>query len=148
MSYASFINSVSFWPKFLSLLILIPIAAFLGPGWLVYILIGFALLLSLVLNVLLRDIWKSSRIYIISVVIAIPILSLIFLKGDIALRISKAIDLALRFSLLIIVGSEFSLATNPSEIPQGLLQAHFPKQFAITVMIAFRMLPLISKKIE
>jgi energy-coupling factor transporter transmembrane protein EcfT len=50
--------------------------------------------------------------------------------------------------LLISFGILFSLITNPIEFPTGFMQIGIPHKFGVTLMVGYRMMPLLSNKIN
>ena len=40
------------------------------------------------------------------------------------------------------------MVTNPIEFPMGFLQVGIPHRFGVTLMVGYRMMPLLSKKIS
>jgi energy-coupling factor transport system permease protein len=92
--------------------------------------------------------WNLTKLYIVPIAIGIVLLGLIFYQGALIDRFKEGLILAIRFSILICFGILFAMVTNPIEIPTGLLKIKIPHKYGITVMIAFRMLPLISQKIK
>mgnify|MGYP001610335282 FL=1 len=92
--------------------------------------------------------WRLARLYIITSVIGIIILSFIFLSGEIIGRIFSGFLLSFRFMLLISSGIFFASITNPIEIPMGFMQARFPHKYGVTLMISLRMMALLTVKIQ
>lgn len=91
--------------------------------------------------------WQNTRLYIVTVTAGVSILSLFFSPGSLETRVIAGLFLSLRFILLVSFGVLFSMVTNPIEIPGGFLKARLPHKFGITLMVGYRMMPLISQKI-
>jgi len=144
----SSIHKLNFWTKFLCLLLFLPLAGFLAPEKIlpVLVIVFFYFLISS--KIPFKKFWSLTRFYIIPITIGILVLALFFYKGTLEQRLVGGLWLALRFIILISFGVLFAMVTSPIEIPAGLLKAKIPHKYGITVMVAFRMLPLISQKIK
>ena len=144
----SLIHKLNFWTKFLCLLLFLPLAGFLAPVKIlpVLIIVFFYFLISS--KTPFKKFWSLTKFYIIPITIGITILSLFFYKGPLEQRLLQSLILAIRFIILISLGVLFAMVTSPIEIPAGLLKVRIPHKYGITVMVAFRMLPLISQKIK
>lgn len=145
---ASVVHALNFWTKFLCLLLLLPLSAFVSPAkFLPIIALGFIILL-LVSKIGAEKFWQNTKLYHIPITIGIILLSLAFSPGMLKARLLTGLILAIRFILLISFGVLFSMVTNPIEIPGGFLQARLPHKYGITLMVGYRMMPLISDKIS
>lgn len=144
----SIVRDLNFWTKAICFLFVLPLAAFLSTpkGVLVLVLTFFSILkLS---RVGLRRFWSLSRDYVLALSFGIILLSLFFSLGRVEERIISGLILCARFAILISSGIFFSEVTNPIEIPAGFLQARIPHRFGVTLMVGYRMMPLLSKKIQ
>lgn len=144
----SLTHDLNFWTKFICLLLLIPISAFLAPPKLLLVIVFFFAVLSFVSKISLKKIWNVTKFYNIPIAIGMTSLALIFSQGALLNRLVGGLILSVRFMILIYFGVLFAMVTNPIEIPTGMLKAKIPHKYGITVMVAFRMLPLISQKIK
>jgi len=144
----SLIHKLNFWTKFLCLLLFLPLAGFLAPVKIlpVLIIVFFYFLISS--KIPFKKFWSLTKFYIIPITIGITILALFFYKGPLEQRLLQSLILVIRFIILISLGVLFAMVTSPIEIPAGLLKVKIPHKYGITVMVAFRMLPLISQKIK
>jgi len=144
----SLIHKLNFWTKFLCLLLFLPLAGFLAPIKIlpVLIIVFFYFLISS--KIPFKKFWGLTKFYIIPITIGIIILALFFYKGPLEQRLLQSLILVIRFIILISFGVLFAMVTSPIEIPAGLLKVRIPHKYGITVMGAFRMLPLISQKIK
>lgn len=143
----SIIHRLNFWTKLLCLSLILPLAAFLASiKWLLLLASVFIVIFTLS-KINFRKFWRMVKIYIITITVGLLLLSLFFSPGNIQEKIISAIILASRFSLLISFGILFSTVTNPIEIPAGFMQVKIPHKFGVTLMVAYRMMPLLSKKI-
>jgi len=145
---SSALHDLNFWTKFFCFLLLLPLAGFLAPAVLLPIIIVLFIIFLTISKINFKKFWGLTKIYFIHITIGVVILSLLFSAGSFSMRLWEGIILALRFITLISFGMLFSMITNPIEIPGGLLKAKIPHKYGITVMVAFRMLPLISQKIK
>lgn len=143
----SVIHDLDFWTKFICFLLLIPISAFLASSELLLVIVVFFIVLASVSKVGFKKIWNATKIYIIPLAIGITLLALAFYHGSLQNRLIGGLILTIRFVVLICFGILFAMITNPIEIPLGMLKARIPHKYGITVMVAFRMLPLIAQKI-
>jgi energy-coupling factor transport system permease protein len=145
---ASIIHELDFWTKFLCLLLLFPLSAFIAPVKVLPLLVIIFFALLAFSKIGIGKFWQNTRLYHIPIVIGVILLSLVFSPGVIQERLFCGIILVVRFVLLISLGVLFSMVTNPIEIPGGFLRANLPHKFGITLMVGYRMMPLISDKIS
>lgn len=143
----SMIHDLNFWTKFNCFLLLIPISAFLASPKLLLVIVIFFICVSSVSKIGFKKIWSATKIYIIPILIGITLLAMAFYHGSLQDRLIAGLILAVRFIVLICFGVFFAMVTNPIEIPTGMLKARIPHKYGITVMVAFRMFPLFSRKI-
>jgi len=145
---ASIIHELDFWTKFLCFLLLLPLSAFIAPAKLLPLLVLVFIILLLASKIGLEKFWQNTRLYHIPITIGVILLSLAFSPGILQERFIYGLILAIRFILLISFGVIFSMVTNPIEIPGGFLRARLPHKYGITLMVGYRMIPLISDKIS
>lgn len=143
----SIVYDLNFWTKLVCFSLLLPLASFLSPTDLLPLLTAIFILVFLLSKINFLNFWKSVRVYILSITVGLAALSTIFYTGALQERIIYGAVLAVRFSLLISFGVLFSMVTNPIEIPSGFMQARIPHKYGVTLMVAYRMMPLLSKKI-
>lgn len=144
----SAIHRLDFWVKIISLLIILPLVSFIAkPVYLFFPCMLFATLLFFS-KIGFNKFWIQSRNYLIPVTIGLLIMSLIFTFGNLTFRIIEGLILTVRFSLLISYGMLFSMITNPIEIPAGFLRAKIPHKYGVTLMVGYRMMPLLTSKIS
>lgn len=144
----SLIHKLTFWTKFLCLLLFLPLAGFLISDKLLLIVVIAFIILFVLTKISLKKFWALTKFYAIPITIGITILALLFYKGVLIERLANGLILAVRFIVLVCFGILFAMTTSPIEIPPGLLKAKIPHKYGITVMVAFRMLPLIAQKIK
>jgi len=144
----SIIHNLNFWTKFICLLLLMPISTFLAPTKLFLVIVAFFIVLLLISKINLKKFWDATKFYNVPIIISITLLALLFSHNILLNRLIEGLLLSTRFIILICFGVLFAMITNPIEIPTGMLKAKIPHKYGITVMIAFRMLPLISQKIK
>jgi len=144
----SLIHNLTFWTKLICLLLLTPISAFLAPPKVLLVIVFFFTVLLLASKISLKKIWDVTKFYNIPIATGVILLALIFSQGVLLNRLIEGLILSIRFVILICFGVLFAMVTNPIEIPIGMLKAKIPHKYGITVMVAFRMLPLISQKIK
>lgn len=144
---ASVIHDLDFWTKFLCLLLLFPLSTFIAPVKFLPLLIAIFIAILLLSKIGLEKFWQNTRLYHIPITIGVVLLSLVFSPGVLQERFLYGAILAIRFILLISFGVLFSMVTNPIEIPGGFLRAKLPHKYGITLMVGYRMMPLISDKI-
>lgn len=144
----SAIHKLNFWTKFLCLLLLLPLGGFLAPVKILPILVVAFFYFLISSKIPFRKFWSLTKFYIIPITIGITVLALFFYQGTLEQRLLGGLTLAVRFIVLICFGVLFAMVTSPIEIPAGLLKVRIPHKYGITVMVAFRMLPLISQKIK
>ncbi|MBI4099589.1 energy-coupling factor transporter transmembrane protein EcfT [Candidatus Microgenomates bacterium] len=148
ISRQSVIHGLNFWTKFLCLLLLLPLTTFISLAKFLPIiaLVFFGILF--LSRIVLKKFWLLTRGYVIGITVGVTLLSFFFSPGTLEEKLLLGFVLALRFVLLITFGLLFSVVTNPIEIPTGLLQAKIPHKYGITLMVGYRMMPLLSQKIE
>lgn len=145
---ASAVHSLNFWVKFLCLLLVLPLASFISSPELLGFLVFTFILLLFLSKIGLRKFWRLSKLYLVGITTGVILLSALFSLGAWQERVILGLILALRFILLISFGLLFSAVTNPIEIPIGFLQAKIPHKFGITLMVGYRMMPLLTQKIQ
>ena len=144
---SSIIHGLNFWTKFLCFLLILPLTAFLSSAKALVLIAGIFFIFLSLSKISWQKFWQMTKIYIIPITIGVIILSLFFSPEIWQKRIIEGLILAIRFSLLISFGILFSAVTNPIEIPAGFLQAKIPHKYGITLMVGYRMMPLIAQKI-
>jgi len=144
----SLIHKLNFWTKFLCLLLFLPLAAFLASVKILPILIIVFFYFLISSKIPFKKFWSLTKFYIIPITIGIIVLALFFYEGPLEQKLLQGLILVIRFIILISLGVLFAMVTSPIEIPAGLLKVRIPHKYGITVMVAFRMLPLISQKIK
>lgn len=145
---SSIIHNLNFWTKLLCLSLILPLTVFVSPVKWLPALFFFFIIVFMLSKISFSKFWKTTKLYIVSITIGLLILSLFFTAGAISERIFSGLILALRFALLISFGILFSLVTNPIEIPAGFMQIKIPHKFGVTLMVAYRMMPLLSQKLK
>ncbi|MBT3464726.1 energy-coupling factor transporter transmembrane protein EcfT [archaeon] len=145
---SSIIHNLNFWTKFICLLLILPLISFIAEIDMLPYLIGFFILILLLSKIPLLKFWKTTRGYVIPIFFGLMMLSLVFSEGTINEKLFEGLLLASRFILLILFGILFSMVTNPIEFPMGFLQVGIPHRFGVTLMVGYRMMPLLSKKIS
>lgn len=143
----SLIHSLDFWTKFLCLLLLIPLSGFIASWKLLPAVFLFFIILMVLSKISFRTFWNSMKLYSIAITAGVIILALLFSQGSLMNRLIEGLILSIRFIVLISLGILFAMVTNPIEIPLGLMRVKIPHKYGITVMVAFRMFPLITQKI-
>jgi energy-coupling factor transporter transmembrane protein EcfT len=144
----SIVHKLDFWAKFLSFLLILPLSAFLAPTKLLLLLLLVFIILLAFSRISVKKFWQMTKIYHIPIILGIIVLSLFFSSGIIGERLVSGVILGVRFVLLISFGVLFAMVTNPIEIPGGFLRARLPHKYGITLMVGYRMMPLISDKIS
>jgi len=145
---SSLIHNLNFWTKFICLLLILPLVSFIAKTELLSYLVGLFVLILILSKIPLSKFLKTTKGYVIPIFIGLIILSLIFSEGSINQKLVSGSLLAVRFVLLISFGILFSMVTNPIEFPIGFLQVGIPHRFGVTLMVGYRMMPLLSKKIS
>lgn len=141
-------TKLDFWAKIISVLIFLPLSAFLvQPRYLILPLIAL-ITIFIILKISFRSFLQESKNYIIPLTIGLIVLSSIFSPGHIAGRLTLGLLLSIRFALLISFGIIFSMITNPIEFPSGFIRVGVPHKYGVTLMVGYRMMPLISEKIS
>lgn len=145
----SYVHSLNFWTKFLCLLLLLPLSGFLASSRLLLIIGVISIALFILSKIGFRTFWDLTKLYIIPIVIGIVALELLFHEeGTLLQQLFNSLILSIRFAIFVYLGVLFATTTSPMEIPFGLMKVKIPHRFGIAVMIAFRMLPLISRKFQ
>lgn len=144
---SSAVHKLDFWVKFICLLIILPLSAFITKPTLLMLLGILFTILLFASNIGLKKFWRLAKGYLVPITLGLLMLSLLFTSGDLQLRFSEGMILSLRFVLLISFGMLFSMVTNPIEFPAGFLRAKIPHRYGVTLMVGYRMMPLLSQKI-
>jgi energy-coupling factor transporter transmembrane protein EcfT len=143
----SIVHELDFWTKFICLLIILPLASFLINIEYLGFLLLFLFVLVIASKIGFGKFWREVRHYIVPITLGLTLLSLVFSEGNINQRLFSGLALAIRFSLLISYGFLFSMVTNPVEIPAGFMRAKIPHKYGVTLMVGYRMMPLLTNKI-
>lgn len=146
LGHKSPMRSLDFWTKFGCLLIALPSAAFLGSLPIVLLVLLISAILIRLSEVPVSVFWRHAKGYYISLTLGIMILSVLYSNGDLGSRVLNGLLLSLRFGILVTLGILFSMATDPMEIPIGLLRIRIPHRFGIVLMVGLRLMPLIMRK--
>jgi energy-coupling factor transport system permease protein len=140
-------HNLDLWTKLLCLLILLPVATFMGPPWTLIPISLYLLLLIGLSKLPVRIFWRQVRLYYVVLTVAIMILSLVFSVGNLPSRAIIGLVLSARFGALIGSGVLFAMITDPIEFPIGLLRAKVPHKYGVTIMVAYRMMPLLANRV-
>jgi len=143
----STIHNLDFWTKFLCILLILPLAGIISPLKILPIIVIFLFVFLITSRINLKTFWNITKSYNIPITISVVLLSLFLSEGTLTMRLTDGLIFALRFIILISFGVLFAMTTNPIEIPMGLMKARIPHKYGITVMVGYRMLPLISQRI-
>jgi len=138
------VNQLSLWTKVVVFLIIIPLCAFVGVIWSLPLLLLLVMALTVWTIIGLRLLWVYLRVYLILFIVSIITLSYIFTPGSPVDRIIAASIWLVRFFIVLLAAVIFSIATDPMEIPMGMVNVGIPHKYGVTLMVAIRMLPLIS----
>ncbi len=144
----SLIHNLNFWVKFMGFSFVLPLTAFLATSKGLLILGAVFVITLLLSRIGLWLFWRMSKIYIISVFVSLILLSLVTSAGPLLGRLIEGTILSLRFVLLIVFGLLFAVITNPIEIPAAFLQTKIPHKYGVTLMVGYRLMPLLSQKIQ
>jgi len=147
-SVLSPIHSLEVRTKFFGLLFLIPLCAFISSGYVSIFILLIVCLLIYLSKIPIRKFLALVIPYTVILAISLIFLSLAFSDGSVQNRLYIAMDLILKFSVVIIAGVLFSEVTNPNELPIGFLRFGLPHKLGISLMVALRMLPIIQDKIS
>lgn len=143
----STIHDLDFWTKFLCMLLILPLAGIIAPLKILPIIVIFLFIFLIMSKISLKTFWNMTKSYNIPITIGVILLSLLLSGGTLLERFMDGLIFSIRFIVLISFGVLFAMTTNPIEIPMGLMKARIPHKYGITVMVGYRMLPLISQKI-
>lgn len=144
----SIIHELDFWAKLSSLLIILPLVLFLIKA--TYLIFPCAIFFFLLIfsKIGFMKFWTQSKSYLIPITLGLLTMSFIFTVGSPLYRLTEGVVLTARFALLISFGMLFSMTTNPIEIPAGFLRAKIPHKYGVTLMVGYRMMPLLTSKIS
>jgi len=144
----SIIHDLDFWTKFLTMLLFLPLAGILAPVKLLPLVVILLFIFLFLSKITLKTFWGMTKSYNIPITIGVVLLSLALSEGTITQRLEEGLIFAIRFIVLISFGVLFAMTTNPIEIPTGMIRAKIPHKYGVTIMVGYRMMPLISKKIN
>jgi len=137
----------NFWVKILCFLIFLPLGSFLANAFSLALIALLLIISAIVSGVGFKKFIAQSLIYTLPV--AVGIFVIFFIANNhmsAGLLLGKAAVFSLRFVLAIASGILFSLITDPIEFPAGFSQAKIPHRFGVALMVSYRMMPLLSKK--
>ncbi len=143
----SALHRLNVWTKFGCLLILLPLAAFIADGFILLILTAICVFLVSLAKIPLKIFWQYMRLYLVVFIILFVGMAILFSPGNLGQRIIVGSLFALRLIDVVAAGALFSMITDPMEIPVGLLRLRIPHRYGITLMVAYRMLPLMADKV-
>jgi energy-coupling factor transport system permease protein len=144
----SIVHDLDFWTKFLCMLLILPLAGIIAPVKILSVIVAFMFAFLLLSKISLKTFWNMTKSYNVPITIGVVVLSLLLSEGTINQRFESGLIFAVRFIVLISFGVLFAMVTNPIEIPTGMMRAKIPHKYGVTVMVGYRMLPLISSKIR
>jgi energy-coupling factor transport system permease protein len=134
--------------RLISLLLLLPIAAFTAHGFMLLLLGVVTGGLIAASNVGLKTFLVKVKFYFILSTASLLLVSLAFGQGDTLTRLGEGAFLSAQFNILVSLGVLYALTTNPNEIPQALSKMRVPHRFGILIMIGFRLYPLIMQRMQ
>lgn len=143
----SLVHRLGFWTKFVCFLILVPVAGFLSAPRYLPLVLAILVCSAWLSRVGLWKFWTACQLYVLAVALFVGSIYVIFGEGGWGNRLSSAGFLVLRFVALVGFGVLFAMVTNPVEIPTAFLRARLPHRYGVTLMVAYRMWPLITQKI-
>ncbi len=144
----SIIHDLDFWTKFLSMLLIFPLTAIIAPAKMLPFIVILLIIFQQISGVSFKKFWSMTKSYNIPTTIGVVILSLLLSEGTMIERLENGLIFAVRFIVLISFGVLFSMTTNPIEIPSGMMKVKIPHKYGVTIMVGYRMMPLISSKIK
>jgi energy-coupling factor transporter transmembrane protein EcfT len=92
----------------------------------------------------LKVFWLQTRLFILVLAMFTMTLSILFSTGSYYSRFTTGLILSLRFVIVISFGMHFSHITDPLEIPSSFIRSGIPHRFGVMLMVAYRMIPLIT----
>jgi len=138
------VHKLNLWTKVFVFLILIPACAFVGAIWSLPLLLLSTIAFIVWTKIGLRLLWAYMRIYLIILLVSVITLSFIFSPGSPIDRFTTASMWLFRFGTVLLAAVVFSIATDPMEVPVGMVNIGIPHKFGVTLMVAIRMFPLIA----
>lgn len=127
----------------------LPLASFLSGEFILGAILLSLVAIAVAVRVKTGRFFGQSLVYVLPVAVSVFILYFIFERQMPLVSVfGEAAILSLRFALAIASGVLFSLATDPMEFPLGFMQARIPHRFGVSLMVSYRMMPLLSKKIS
>lgn len=142
----SLVRRIDVRVRLVSLLLVLPIAAFTADGLMLLLLAVVTAVLVAASNIGLKTFLVKVKFYFLLSTAALLIISLAFGQGGVAERLAEGAFLAAQFNILVSLGVIYALTTNPNEIPQALSKMRVPHRFGILIMIGFRLYPLIMQR--
>lgn len=143
---ASFLHGASVWTKVLFFLVVAPFCAFVAPIA-VLLLLALTLAASALLGkIAYRTIWHHSRVYLVFAPSVTVILAFFFAEGPWETRLAAGALYGSRFIIAVVSAVLFTLTTSAIDVPMGLMAVKVPHRFGVTLMVAIRMLPMVSRR--
>jgi len=115
-----------------------------------YIIIGilaFTLFVGVIAKLSRRQIWESTKIFVILMPIAYILLH-IFLIGINLNAVFGGLIFTAKFLVLIFAAVIFTMTTSARDLLLGLIKLKIPYSFAFMLTIAIRFIPVIAKEIN
>ena len=146
--HSSVVHRLNCWTKLIIFLVVVPVCGFVMPlpGTLALLLV-FACVFLLA-RIPFRRFWKAAGLYMMGLLVAVLILSGLLLTGPFLERLGVAASFVLRLFVMLCFGVLFTLTTNPRELPSAFLRVGLPHRFGVTLLVAMRMVPLISQRVR
>ena len=130
------------------MLLILPLAGILTSVRVLPLIVIFLLVFLALSKISFKTFWSMTKSYSVPITIGVVVLSLALSEGTILVRLEDGLIFAVRFIVLISFGVLFAMTTNPIEIPTGMMKVKIPHKYGVTIMVGYRMMPLISKKIK
>ena len=143
----SVIHAMDIRYRFITFLIFLPIAVFVSRALFLPIICSILVVFICLSKIKFRQFWSQIRYYVFAMTLFIFVFAIVFESGDVAWRAAQGLEMSVRFALLICLGILFSMTSDPIEVPIAMMRGGLPHRFGIVVMVAYRMIPLISDRV-
>jgi energy-coupling factor transporter transmembrane protein EcfT len=143
----SVIHDLNIWSKFICFLLILPTAILFGNETTLFAATLMCLVLVVLSRIPIRIMWKQVRLYVLTYILLFIPAAILLGTGTYWFRLEEGLIFAVKMTDVTFLGLLFAMTTDPIELPLGLLLFKLPHKYGITLMVAYRMLPLIGDKL-
>lgn len=142
----SWVHSLNFWTKFICLLLIFPIIILFANSYILVVATVLCIILVKASHISMPEMWDKVKFYILAYTLIFIPIAVLWGTGRLESRLQQGLIFALRMTDVTMLGVLFAIVTDPMELPLGLIQLRLPHKYGVALMVAYRMLPLMTEK--